>query len=87
MNKEELYKELLNKYENLQMVVAIEEMAELIQEITKSLRGKVDTSHLLEEYVDVVIMLEQVKIYFGLNDEKIEKVKNEKLKRTQERMF
>ena len=87
MNKEELYKELLNKYENLQMVVAIEEMSELTKEITKSLRGKVDTSHLLEKYVDVVIMLEHVKIYFGLNDEKIEKVKNEKLKRTQERMF
>lgn len=87
MTKEQLYDKLLNKFEAGQMIVAIEEMAELIQEITKSLRGKIDTSNMLEEYVDVVIMLEQVKKYYGFTDENIEKVKSEKLKRTEQRLL
>lgn len=86
MEQVKLYEYLLNKYEEKQLIVAIEEMSELTKEITKSLRGKTDISHLLEEYVDVVIMLEQVKIYYGLDEEKINKVKEQKLKRTEERL-
>lgn len=86
MEQVKLYEYLLNKYEEKQLIVAIEEMSELTKEITKSLRGKTDISHLLEEYVDVVIMLEQVKIYYGFDEEKINKVKEQKLKRTEERL-
>lgn len=46
----------------LQSVVAMEEMGELIQEISKDLRGKGDVEHLAEEIADVQIMLEQLMI-------------------------
>jgi NTP pyrophosphatase (non-canonical NTP hydrolase) len=46
----------------LQSVVAMEEMGELIQEISKDLRGKGDIDHLAEEIADVQIMLDQLAI-------------------------
>lgn len=51
--------------ERAQMVVALEELAELQKEITKQLRGKGDRDHLSEEMGDVQIMLDQLEIMFG----------------------
>ena len=51
-----------------QMVVAIEELAELQKELTKQLRGKGDPNHMAEEIADVRIMLEQLVMAFDLNN-------------------
>lgn len=69
----------------LQLIVAIEEMAELTKEICKFNRGKVDTSAIAEEIADVTIMLEQLKIIFDCGDE-VEKQVDYKLKRLWARM-
>lgn len=43
-----------------QSTVAIEEMSEVIKEITKMLRGDLDREHMAEEVADARIMLEQM---------------------------
>ena len=51
--------------EQMQVVVAIEELSELQKELTKLLRGQADERHINEEMADVEIMLEQLKLMFG----------------------
>ena len=86
MDKEELYHILLERDAKAQAIVAIEELAEFQKELIKYIRGKLDKSNLLEEYVDAMIMMEQMKILFELKDEDIQKFKNWKLTRLEERM-
>lgn len=61
----------------IQKVVAMEEMAELTQAISKSLRGK--DHNVEEEIADVEIMVTQLKLMY--DNEKVEKIKQEKLQR------
>lgn len=77
----------IEKYgKELQTVVAIEELSELIKELTKNIRGKNNHDAIVEEIADVYIMLDQVMM---MNDiclnEVVEKM-NEKLNRLKERM-
>lgn len=48
-----------------QIVVAIEELSELIKELTKHLRDKGDINRISEEMADVKIMMKQLDIMFG----------------------
>ena len=52
----------------MQATVAIEEMSEVIKEITKMLRGKLDREHMAEEIADATIMLEQLRNMLNIND-------------------
>lgn len=71
-NREErnrVYEELLYKNgQELQSTVAIEEMAEVIKEITKAKRGKLRREQLAEEVADALIVLEQIGNMFNIND-------------------
>jgi len=63
--KGDVYEEALKKWgEPLQMIMAIEEMAELTKCIVKYLRKK-DPTNILEEIADVEIMITQLKMIFG----------------------
>lgn len=69
-----------------QMLVAIEEMAELTQALSKSGRYGIEAARaqVLEEMADVYIMLEQLKIIFDFSAEEVQQeqaVKLEKLKK------
>ena len=57
MTKEELYSYLLCRDSSEQMVVAVEEMAELSKELIKAIRGKGNIKNILEEYTDVTIII------------------------------
>lgn len=61
----------------IQKVVAMEEMAELIQAISKSIRDK--EHNVEEEIADVQIMLNQLKIMYDMS--KVEDFRNVKLER------
>lgn len=50
-----------------QTIVAIEELSELIQALCKDNRGQVQRVNLAEEIADVTIMLEQMRILYGIN--------------------
>ena len=54
--------------EGRQCVVAIEELSECAKEICKVLRNKEDLEHLAEEIADATICLEQMRLFFGLNE-------------------
>jgi len=61
-----------------QIIMAMEEMSELIQALSKSIRGKTDVDNIAEEIADVEIMLMQMKHIFhcgmAVNDWKTAKV-------------
>lgn len=75
-----VYKKAIVKYGvEKQMTVAIEEMSEVIKELCKLQRGIGNRDHLAEEIADAMIVLEQMRLVFNLNqavcdkmDEKIE---------------
>ena len=87
MIRENVYKELIAKYGMLQLVVVIEELSELQKELCKSLRDKTNIDNIIEEIADVEIMLEQLKLYFKIDNNKIDNIKSEKLNRTKERLL
>lgn len=66
--------------EKVQMVMALEELSEVQKEICKRMRGYANDEHLAEEIADATIMLEQMRLFFGLNDLVCEKM-DEKVKR------
>jgi NTP pyrophosphatase (non-canonical NTP hydrolase) len=82
----ELYKKLIQTYGQTQMIVAIEELSELQKELTKSLRGKNNKESIIEEMADVYIMLEQMKLYYGIDDKAIIDKIEEKNNRTRDRL-
>ena len=51
-----------------QLTVAIEELSEVQKEICKVLRGEGSIDHLAEEIADATIMLEQLRLFYALND-------------------
>lgn len=52
-----------------QLIVALEELAEVQKEICKVMRGEGSVLHLAEEVADATIMLEQLRRMFDLNAE------------------
>ena len=65
----EVYTDALSTFgANMQLIVALEEMAELQKEITKALRGNLNQMHMAEEVADATIMLEQLRQIFNINE-------------------
>lgn len=63
-----------------QMIVAIEELSELQKEITKNLRGGENLKALAEEICDVEIVIDQLKLIFG-NQEQVDEYRQFKVDR------
>lgn len=77
----DIYKKAIGTFgESAQLIVALEECSELQKEITKLLRGKGNLEHLAEELADTEIMIEQIKLIFGLHSQTT-KVKGDKIAR------
>lgn len=77
---------LITYGENVQMVVALEELSECQKEICKFLRGKGDLGHLAEEIADATIMLEQLRLFFQINDQ-VCLIMDEKVSRLDNRLM
>jgi protein tyrosine phosphatase len=86
IEREEVYEKLFDKYGDMQVIVAIEELSELQKELCKLLRNKGKKENIIEEVADVTIMLEQIKFFFNIDDE-VEKIVDEKIERTKERLL
>ena len=71
--------------EEMQLVVALEELSEVQKEICKTMRGYSNLDHLAEEIADATIMLEQVRLIFNLNDLVCKKM-DEKIKRLDDKL-
>ncbi len=81
----EVFAKALAKYGvGTQLIIAMEEMGELIQAISKNMRGVSNLYNVAEEIADVGVMLDQLMIVFKNEDivrmnrkEKIEKLDEE----------
>lgn len=70
-----------------QMIVAVEELAELQKEITKKLRQKKGNIFgLVEEMADAEIMIDQLKVMFHIGDKELATERNYKINRTLEKI-
>ena len=66
--RETVYKAALHKWgTRAQLNVVIEELSELTKEVCKLLRGNHNMDALAEEIADVTIMLEQLRLMYGLD--------------------
>ena len=72
---------------SLQLVIAIEEMAELTQAISKSFRGKENRDDIIGEVADVMVMLEQIKLIYNLDYQDIENKIQERLARLERKLL
>lgn len=71
---EELIKQICDYYgKEGTLVVAMEECAELIQCVSKELRGKSDKTHMEEEIGDVLISISNLIYICDLDEEKIQR--------------
>ena len=57
--------------ETSQEIVAMEECGELIQSISKNFRGVGKVEDVVEELADVLIMIEQLKVIYHIEDKEI----------------
>lgn len=83
-----VWRESIRKYgKETQSIVCMEECSELIQAVSKRLRGKPDaTDNLAEEMADVTICLHLLKEMYGITDEQLEEWIARKTARQYERM-
>lgn len=80
------YSEAVGAYgKQSQLVIAMEEMSELIKELSKSLRGADNAEALAEEIADVEIMLEQLKVIYR-NRALVDRIRAQKLVRLADRI-
>jgi hypothetical protein len=84
LEEAKIMNDMINKFGEKQMIIAVEELSELQKEICKKLRNPNSTSdgHILEEMADVYIMLTQITIFYQLKVDDIMKIMKEKLERT-----
>ena len=75
---------IIRGHENL--IIDMEEMAELTQQISKHLRGKGDYYSLLEEMADVQVCLYHLQTLFAIKDEELNRAVNVKLQRCEGRL-
>lgn len=80
-----LHRAIMHYGEDLQQIVAMEEMAELTQQISKMLRHCGSLEHLAEEIADVQIMLDQLVMIYGCSLE-VGACRGKKLERLRERL-
>lgn len=83
-----VWRESIEKYgKETQSIVCMEECSELIQAISKCLRGKPDvTDNLAEEMADVTICLDLLKEMYGIPDAQLEEWIARKTARQSKRM-
>lgn len=90
MNKDKqvVWRESIRKYgKEIQSIVCMEECSELIQAVSKRLRGKPGaTDNLAEEMADVTICLDLLKEMYGIPDAQLEEWIARKTARQSKRM-
>ena len=83
-----VWRESIRKYgKEAQSIVCMEECSELIQAISKRLRGKPDaTDNLAEEMADVTICLKLLQIMYDITDDELDEWVERKTMRQKQRM-
>ena len=69
-----------------QIIVAMEELSELIKELAKYMRGNGNEENLQEEVCDCIIMINQLQMMFCFDEDDNDEIINMKIKRTLKRL-
>jgi transcriptional regulator with XRE-family HTH domain len=69
----------------LELIICMEELAELQKEISKYSRGRSNKESIIEEIADVIISIDKIKDIIEIDNAEIKKVLKEKLARNTER--
>ena len=86
MRTRDIYTAAVKKFgKEHQLVLCMEEMAELTKELSKNMRGSKNITNISEEMADVEIMLEQLRVIFG-NRSEVDTIEAEKLLRLADRV-
>jgi len=85
MEIKDFAKQMIEKFGDLQLIIACEELSELQKEICKHLRNKGDLNHIKEEMADVQLMLDEMKVFFNISQDELYRIKRKKILRTQKR--
>lgn len=67
-------------------IVALEEFGELIQELTKALRGNPSRTGILEELADVSLNVDYLKEIFSISDEELNQARIIKMQRVKNKL-
>lgn len=78
---QEWCKDAVRTLEDKSMIIAMEELAELQQAISKGLRGKLDRDNLAEEIADVLIVIDWIAEKFEISLAEVEAWSNHKKRR------
>lgn len=70
---------------HMDLIIVMEELAELTKELSKYLRGKGDHYHIVEELSDVCACIWYVQNICGISDEELSQGINVKFKRLEQR--
>ena len=82
INQDELYEKSLKKFENTYSFIFMEELAELIQAISKKERQIEDAEYMLiEEIADTEIVIDLIKKRWNISNEDLRIAKEIKLQR------
>lgn len=76
----------IEQIRGLNLIIAMEELSELQQAISKILRGKGDKLNVMEELVDVEVIMETVKNTMGITEQELDKMRYIKLKRLEDKI-
>ena len=80
-----LYTKVLNAWGvDTQIRMVMEESGEMLAALGKAARGRVTQMDVITELADVSIMMEQMAVFFGLDEFRVEKER--KLQRLQQRL-
>lgn len=83
---DDVYEKAVNKFgKTPQLIMAMEEMSELIQALSKYIRKKGNVDNISEEIADVEIMIAQLKIIYK-NSSNVESWKRHKLIKLMDRI-
>ena len=85
MKYKETFQKAILKYGcTAQIIMAVEEMAELLNALAKERRGRATQNDIVTEIADVTIMMWQLSIMYG--EQAVEMEIERKIKRLQERL-
>ena len=71
----------------INIVIAMEELSELIKELSKCIRGECNIDNLMDEIVDVMTSLYQLPYILGMSMEEFDQLYEEKLRKKRVRIL
>ena len=66
---------------NYQFTIAMEEMSELIKELSKNIRGEKNRAEIVEEASDVLMCLKEIFYFFDIDELEVQKVLHQKIEK------